>query len=287
MSRAVSRDRVLEHYGTQPLWDRVEVALRRAGLGDGRIDWSALVALDQFHSRGAIATRQLAQALGVAPGECVLDVGSGLGGPARLLASEHGCDMTGVDLSAEFVDVATRLTERTGLTEHVRFTVGDALDLPFADAGFDHVVTQHVAMNIADRPRLYAELARVLKPEGRLAIHDVVAGDGEPLRLPVPWAGTAEASFLLSAEETRAEVAAAGFAELDYRDETRATTEWFQALAAAPPPAGGALGLPVVMGPGFPEMARNLAENLAEGRVGVIVLVARKPSPGDEARRGG
>jgi SAM-dependent methyltransferase len=238
--------------------------------------------LDEFHTRGLPATRELAQALAPSAGDTVLDVGSGLGGPARLLAAEHGCEVCGVDLSAEFVDVAARLTARTGLADAVRFQVADALGLPFPDAAFDHAWTQHVAMNIADRARLYSEVRRVLRPGGRFAVYDVVAlaGDGGPLRFPVPWAAGPDTSFLLTADETRAAVRTAGFAEVSFLDQSALAAEWFRALVAGVRglAGGGAaplIGLPVVMGEGFPAMAANLADNLIHGRVGVIQLVAR------------
>ena len=290
----LSRERVLGHYGIEPRWDRVEAALGRAGLDGAGVPWSAFAPLDQFHIRGLAATRELARALGPVAGQTVLDVGSGLGGPARALAGEYRCDVTGVDLNPEYVEVATRLTARSGLSSTVRFTVGNALDLPFPDAAFDHVLTQHVAMNIADRGRLYAELARVVKPGGRLAIHDVVAGDGEPPVFPVPWADTPDMSFLLTAGQTRAAITAAGFEELWFRDQTTVTMGWFEAIAGAESPAGGsppaigrpagemppAIGLPVVMGPGFPSMLGNLADNVRHGRVGVIMLVAGRAQAG-------
>ncbi len=101
-------------------------------------------------------------------GDRVLDVGSGLGGPARLIAAQRGCDVTGIDLTPEYVEVAERLTQRTGLGEQVRFVCGDALELPFDDASFDAAITLHVAMNIADRARLYAAIRRVLARVGGL-----------------------------------------------------------------------------------------------------------------------
>jgi sarcosine/dimethylglycine N-methyltransferase len=271
----MGHDAVREHYGTEPLWGRVQDALRRAGLDGERVDWPAFAPLDEFHTRGLPATYELAQALEPKPGESVLDVGSGLGGPARLLAAEYGCDVTGIDLSAEFVDVATRLTERAGLSRLAGFQQGDALNLPLADGSFDHAVTLHVAMNIADRPRLYAEIRRVLRPGGRFALYDVVAGNGEPVRFPVPWSRDPGTSFLLTADETRAAVAAAGFRELTFADQSRESAQWFQALLRGGDGAGApAIGLPVVMGDQFPIMAANLADNLVNGRVGVVRLVA-------------
>jgi SAM-dependent methyltransferase len=179
-----NQELVRQQYGTGSLRECVGQALQQAGLGQGTLNWSDLVPLDQFHVRGLGATRELAEVLNVDAGSEVLDIGCGLGGPARFLAATYGCRVTGIDLSQPFLDVATTLTERCGLKESVLYQQANALNLPFADASFTLAWTQHVAMNIADRTRFYAEIHRVLKSAGRLAIYDVVAGDGGPLIFP-------------------------------------------------------------------------------------------------------
>lgn len=266
---------VREQYGAEPLQARVEAALDRAGLSQKPIQWSDLVPLDQFHVRGLAATRELADALTIEPGAEVLDVGCGLGGPARFLAATYACRVVGIDLSQPFIDVATMLTERCGLSERATFRWADALDLPFAAATFDDAWTQHVAMNIANRAKFYAEMHRVLKPGGRLAIYDVIAGDGGPPHFPVPWARRPEMSFLLTADAMRDVLQQTGFTELSWADKTDVSLTWFNELQprlqSSPP-----LGLPVVMGPQFGEMARNLGRNLQEGRVRLVQAVLQR-----------
>jgi SAM-dependent methyltransferase len=269
---------VTGHYETQDLAGRVARAMDAAGIGSGPIQWSDTAPFDQFHVRGAAATEELAAALAPEAGSRVLDVGCGLGGPARYLASVYTCQVTGVDLTPSFIDVARMLTERAGLTDRVQCMQGDALDLQFGDGAFDHAWTQHVAMNIRDRDRLYREIRRVLRPDGRLAIYDIIEGNGQPLTFPVPWARDAGDSFLLSRDAMRQSLAAAGFAELSWTDTTDAGIAWFaeQQAARASGKPGPLLGLQITMGSAFQGMAANLVSNLAGGRVRIIRTIVRR-----------
>ncbi len=222
----IDPNEVRKHYGTASLVERIGDALRQAGLAERRIDWSDLTPLDQFHVRGLGATKELAAALNLNSDAAVLDVGCGLGGPARFLAATYGCRVTGIDLSQPFVNAARMLTERAELSHRVSFVQANALDLPFAAESFDDGWTQHVAMNIADRATFYASIHRVIKPGGRLAIYDVLTGDaGSPI-YPLPWARTAEVSFLLTPDAMRSALANAGFEEVSWDDKTDAARAW-------------------------------------------------------------
>ena len=270
---------VTQHYGSAPLIDRVRTALLNAGLGSGQLAWSDVAALDQFHVRGLAATKELASALSLTPDTKVLDVGSGLGGPARFLAAAYGCHVTGIDLSSSFVEVAQMLSERTGLADRVTYRQADALHLPFEDGAFDHTWTQHVAMNIQDRPALYAEIRRVMKPGGLLAIYDVVAGNGGDLHFPVPWARHPEISFLLTQDAMRETLVACGFSVVSWDDKTDAGVSWYAEQAAKAPQQAGptpALGIGVVMGVEFAQMAANLGQNLREGRTQLVQAVLKR-----------
>jgi ubiquinone/menaquinone biosynthesis C-methylase UbiE len=272
------RHKVLEHYKTLSLRVRVNEALVSAGLTADRIDWSALAPLDQFHVRGLAATKELAAELQIHSDATILDVGSGLGGAARFLAATYGCHVTGIDLSPALVDVADMLAIRAGLTEKVIYRCADALKLPFGDASFDHVWTQHVAMNIADRGRFYQEIHRVLKQGGSLAIYDVVTGNGDPLIFPVPWANTPELSFLLTSAAMRSTLNSSGFAEVSWNDKTDAGIEWLAKRSGSNPGIldRQPLGIGVVMGPEFAVMTANLARNLQEGRARLVQTVVEK-----------
>jgi len=263
-------DGVREHYRATGLTERLKAALATNSAEQQPLAPARLAALDQFHTRGLAATAELAKLAGITADNSVIDVGSGIGGPARFLAASHGCQVTGVDLSEPFVEAARYLTERTGQSDRVSFQTASALALPFDEGEFDVALLQHVAMNIADRPRLYAEIRRVLKMGGRFATYDVVSNGGEP-HYPVPWARTSDTSFLLTADATREAIELAGFRTLVCQDDSEAAKAWIAQLRASGPPPSPNLG--VVMGPDFAQLAANLGRNLMEGRVGILTAV--------------
>jgi SAM-dependent methyltransferase len=263
-------DGVRDHYRATGLTERLITALAMFGPEREPLAPRQLAGLDQFHTRGIAATAELAELAGITADMAVLDIGSGLGGPARFLAATCGCRVTGVDLSEPFVHAARYLTTRTEQSGKVSFELGDALKLLFDDGRFDVALLQHVAMNIADRARLYREIRRVLKPGGRFGTYDVVLKSGEP-HYPVPWARTPATSFLLTAEATRAAIEGAGFGALICQDDSETAKSWFAQLRASGPPPSPNLG--VVMGPDFAKLSGNLARNLMEGRLGILTAV--------------
>jgi sarcosine/dimethylglycine N-methyltransferase len=263
-------DGVRAHYHATGLTERLTTALRSLGPDDERLVPQQLAALDQFHTRGLAATLELATLAGITADMSVLDVGSGIGGPARVLAATRGCRVTGVDLSEPFVAAARYLTERTGQSGQVSFQTASALELPFDAGQFDAVLLQHVAMNISDRAGLYREIRRVVKSGAAFATFDVVLRDGEP-HYPVPWARTAATSFLLPADATRAAIERAGFRIRTWQDDTEAARTWITQLGRSGPPPAPNLG--IVMGPDFAQLATNLGRNLLEGRLGILTAV--------------
>jgi ubiquinone/menaquinone biosynthesis C-methylase UbiE len=262
-----------EHYSAPGLADRIRSTLATIAPEDQSLTVAQLAPLDQFHIRGVHATTELAGAAGIDSSTRVLDLGCGIGGPARHLTATFGCKVIGLDLSPSFVDVATYLTARCGLSDKVNFRVADALHLPLEDAAFDAVFLQHVAMNIEDRSALYAEVYRVLTLGGRFATYDLVLREGD-VQYPVPWARDASASFLLSERDTRIALEKAGFIPIFWRDDTEICLDWFKALMASSAPSEPNLGL--VMGPDFREMTGNLARNLRENRLGVLSAVLKR-----------
>ena len=263
-------DDVRDHYRATGLTERLKTALAAFGPEEQWLTPKQLAGVDQFHTRGLAATADLAKLAGITADMSVLDVGSGVGGPARALAASCGCRVTGVDLSEPFVDAARYLTERTGQSGRVSFQAGSALALPFNDGHFDAVLLQHVAMNIADRAQLYREVRRVLKVGGKFATYDVVMKGGE-LHYPVPWARSPATSFLLTAEATREAVEKASLRTSVWQDDSETAKAWFAQVRASGPPPAPNLG--VVMGPDFAQLAANLARNLTEDRIGILTAV--------------
>ncbi len=262
------------HYTLEGVGERIFAALRGAGMDVDRLTPEALAALDEFHIRGREATEELAELAAVRPGQAVLDVGCGLGGTARYLAAVRGALVTGVDLTAEFCRVGNLLSERTGLADRVDLVVANALELPFAVGGFDVVFTEHAAMNIADKPRFYSELRRVLRAGGRLAIYDVVKGRGGEIHFPVPWARRPEISFLSAEEELRALLADSAFEVLIWRDASSPALSWFRERSVALRTKAPALGFHLLLGSDAKEMFANQVRNLEEDRIRLVQVVA-------------
>ena len=263
---------VAEHYERSDALRKVTAALDRIAPDGRTLALDELVGFDHFHTAGLLATERMADLLHPSETDTVLDAGAGLGGPARHLAQRFGCRVIGIDLTPLFVEVGRLLNARTGFDGLVDLRVGDITAMELDDGSVDHVWTQHVAMNIADRPSLYAEIRRVLKPGGRFAVFDVVDGGGGELLLPVPWATEPEHSHLVSREELRTLLVAAGFAvELD-EDPAPELLPAMQQMLAAPPASELTTAMFIddveTKGPRY-------LQNLAEGRTALALVVAR------------
>ena len=273
-----SASEVSRHYTRGDLLARLEARLREDGCDPARPTFEALAPYDHFHGRGLEATEEMADLLEVSAADHVLDVGSGIGGPARHVARRFGCRVSGIDLTAEFCEVARHLTSLLGLEERVALRQGDALSMPFADAAFDGAFSMNVSMNIADKRGLYREIHRVLRPGARLVLSEVVQGPGGAPDYPTPWARTAASSFLATPAETRANLEASGFAIENLRDTTDASFD-YGARSRAVVEAGGKpphRAVALIHGEIAEEIAANSGRALKERRAVPMEVVCRK-----------
>jgi SAM-dependent methyltransferase len=271
---------VQDHYASEGIAARILAALRAAqGSETISITPDALAPLDHFHGRGVKATREMVALLEPRSGERILDIGGGIGGPARWIAARFGCHVTSLDLTPEFCRAAEELNAATGLSDRVRVVEGSALDLPFAENTFDRAYSENVAMNIEDKRRFYAEALRILRPGAVFAFSHYGAGPrGEPY-YPLPWAAGPATSFLSSPDETREQVLAAGFEIVTFRDKTeevlpdlRENRRRLQEHGLPP------LGMQTLMGERIKDLQINAAQSADEGRLTVIEALVRKPA---------
>jgi SAM-dependent methyltransferase len=271
-------DIVQEHYSRQNLGEAIMAALSAAGKDINHLKLEDLAPVDEFHIRGKEATLELASQVKLNSNHKILDVGSGIGGASRYLASKYGCYVTGLDLTDEYCRVAQSLSDRLGLASHVNYRQGSAIDMPFEDNSFDIVWTQHAAMNIADKPKLYSEIARVLRPDGYFAMYDLLAGPVSPLVYPVPWARDSSTSFLATPDKLHELLESAGLHILSWRDTSEIGRLWFKEAATKmqQPGESPSLGLHVLLGPDYRIMSQNLARNINENRNVLIECVAQK-----------
>ena len=264
------------HYTPPNLGAAILEGLRRAGKDPERLQPADLAPVDHFHVRGKPATIELARLAQLQPGERVLDVGGGLGGPARALAAEFGARVTVLDLTEEYCRVGEMLTARTGQSASVTFCPGNALEPPFPAGSFDVAWMQHANMNIDDKERLYRELHRLLRPEGRLALQEIAAGAAQPIHFPVPWASDPALSFLRPLAQLRAVIEHSGFLELVMRDVSAQALAWFRERVASAPASPPPLGLHLLLGQSFRAAFGNMLRNLEEGRLVVFEAVYRR-----------
>jgi ubiquinone/menaquinone biosynthesis C-methylase UbiE len=269
---------VSAHYSQGNLLSRLNAALMEDGVDPDHPSMEALAPYDQFHGRGLEATLEMAGLMQAGPADHILDVGSGIGGPARYFANRFGCRVTGIDLTPEFCEVARHLTRLLDLEDRIAFEVGDALAMPFPDASFDGAYSMNVSMNIADKGRFYREVHRVLKPGAWLVLSEVAKGEGGDLDYPTPWARSARTSFLSTPEETRGGLLEAGFdvirvhstldKALAFGARSRATVE-----SGEKPPHRAVM---LIHGEIATQAMGNTSRGLSEGKIVPIEVLSRK-----------
>ena len=266
-------DLVRQHYGGVDLQAGILAGLAGVGVDIDHLTVDDLSAVDQLHAGFSDATRHLLSRLGVGPDSHLLDVGCGIGGPARMAAADHGCRVTGVDLSPDFVATATSLTARVGLTDLVDFRVASGDDLGVDDASFDAAMMVHVGMNIPDKAAVFTDVRRALRDGGTFAVFEQMrVGDGD-LPYPLPWAVDARSSFVASPDEYARDLESAGFSVIATEDRTAQTA----GPPGGPAPQDGSprLSPMAVFGP---EFGRRIGNNIAAtsaGLLGTVLILAR------------
>ncbi len=269
---------VANHYTVDDQTNRVLAALKAAhGTLEG-LTAADVAGADSFHIRGRAASVELAERVGFRPEWRVLDLGSGPGGTARHLAATYGCHVTGLDLTPSFVALAEELSRIVGLEDATDYQCGDALDMPFGEAEFDCVWLEHVQMNIADKDALLAEIHRVLKPGGALALHEILRGTGGDALYPTPWAERAQDSHLVTSGDLQQIARGTGFEITDWRDVSQAAIAWIQEFAAKVADTGPpTLGAQLNINQNAPQKLANVRQNLEQNCITVIQAILHKP----------
>jgi ubiquinone/menaquinone biosynthesis C-methylase UbiE len=268
---------VANHYGRQGLLQSILAGLKAAGADVDNLEPTDLAPVDEFHTAGRVTTLKALRMMPLEAGMHVLDAGCGLGGTARALAKEYGCRVTGIDLTPEYIEVADALTERMGLEKYCTFQVGNVIETPFADAAFDAALSFHAAMNISERDRFYAELARVLRPEASLCLFDVMRGPVTGMLYPMPWAETEKTSFLKTPAETKELLRDNGFHVTEEESQRDVAIQFLRESLAKVRASGPApLGLHLLTGGNTFEKFSNFLKAWENGFVEPVILIARR-----------
>ena len=263
-----TEDLVKGHYSRDDLVDVVLAALRSEGVDTNALTYEVLAPVDNLHAGFLPATLDVIGRLALTADSSLLDVGCGLGGPARAAAATTGCRVTGVDLSSDFIAAARRLTDLVGLSERVAFESCTALGLPFEDDTFDAAMLVHVGMNIPDKAAVFGEVARTIRPAGRFIVYDQMQVGSGTVAYPLPWADDARSSFVEPPEQYVDALESAGFRVESVIDRTADVTR-------PPAPGGASLDPGVVFGAGFGQAIGNNVRAALDGIFGAVVIESR------------
>jgi ubiquinone/menaquinone biosynthesis C-methylase UbiE len=266
-----------KHYGISGIMDSIIRGLESSGKDLHALNLDDLAPIDEFHTRGKESTIEIANLAQIQSHHKVLDVGCGLGGSARYIADEHGCSVTGIDLTDEYIDVANKLTEFVHLTDKVSFKQGSALELPFPSESFDIAWTEHTQMNIADKGQFYGELGRVLKPNGRLVFHDIFFGTASTPHYPTPWAEYDSLSSLCTQENAKGAIKKSSLVIDEWKDKSEQSLDFFKDTLKRIEMSGPVpLGIHLLMGKTAKTKLVNQVRNLEEDRISIVQGTALK-----------
>jgi ubiquinone/menaquinone biosynthesis C-methylase UbiE len=266
---------VIAQYQDGALLARILDALKDSGIDIDNLQPHDLAPIDEFHIGGRKATQHLLDKMALAPHAHVLDVGCGIGGAARHIATS-GNRVTGIDLTPEYIETAKALSHRTGSGELLHFEVANALSMPFENATFDAAITLHAAMNISDRLSLYAEMARLVKSSGVLGVYDVMMKKDSDLNFPLPWSDTPETSHLVTPEKTADLLRDAGFDVYEVEDRTNFAIEFFKQALAAIGPKPPPIGIHLLMGDNTRSKLRNISDHIINGQIAPVQILAKR-----------
>ena len=259
---------VAQHYGNDGIVSRIISALSEAGFDIDNLKPDVFAGADEFHIGGRKGSEFVAKALDMKSGQQLLDIGSGIGGPARFIANTLGVIVEGIDLTPEFVEAAVEITEMVGMTEQVSFQVGSATSIPFDDDTFDASTMLHVGMNIPDKGLLFSEMARVTKHDGSIVVYDVMRTGEDDLVFPMPWSSTSEYSFVDTVDAYVKAAENAGLELLTVEDHAEMAVSFFNNPPSDPPP----VNLGHLMGTGMPEMVANAGNAIKSGTISPVLL---------------
>lgn len=269
---------ISDHWGSGDVYSRILQAMQAAGIDPETVTVEQLAPVDHFHARGFPATIELADELPITAGQRIVDIGCGIGGPARYLAQRFDCHVSGVDITGPFVDAANSLTALVGLQDQVACRTGDGQNLPYEDGVFDGGYSQHVTMNVADRAAFFGEAFRVLKPGAFFALTEHGLGvTGNPYH-PVPWSKDGTGAYLIHPSETVAALEEAGFSDIQMRDTGDKYLEGYnRAIGLAEKGELPVFGVHILLGKQAPQIVRNAARNIEENRTHPIQIICSKP----------
>jgi SAM-dependent methyltransferase len=269
---------IANHWGKGDVYGLIVSALNKMAKPLDGLTVEELAPVDHFHARGFPATVELADRLPITAGRHIVDIGCGLGGPARYIAKRFQCTVSGIDITEPFVEAANKLTRLLRMGGQVKIQHGDGQRLPYPDASFDGAYTQHVTMNVADRPRFFGEAYRVLKPGAFFALTEHGLGPKGDPHHPVPWSADGGGAHLVAPSETQALLERAGFEDVVVENTGAKYLAGYKTMiekaeqGALPP-----LGIHLLMGETALQKMRNAARNIEEGRTHPIQVVCGKP----------
>ena len=271
------RNSISDHWATGDVFSRIVDAMKAAGIDPETVTVEQLAPVDHFHARGFPATIELADTLPIRAGQRLVDIGCGIGGPARYMAQRFGCRVDGVDITAPFVDAGNKLTALVGMQDAVTIEHGDGQELPYANQTFDGGYTQHVTMNVPDRSAFFSEAFRVLKPGAFFALTEHGLGElGDPHH-PLPWSEDGSGAYLMRPADTVAMLEQSGFSDIQVTDTGEKYLQGdLRAIELAEKGEAPAFGVHILLGKLAPQIVRNAARNIQEGRTHPVQIICRK-----------